>query len=271
MRSAALLAVLVLVGLYAFAHYARRSSMFFPERFPLGDWHGGGEDHFFTTPDGVKLHAWLFRAEDPSAPLMIWFHGNAGNITSRGQIAQTLAGRGVSVFVFDWRGYGKSEGRPTEHALYRDALAAYDYATQRLGARREAIALYGESLGGPYAAYVARHRGARCVIIENSFPSLRDLGNALYAPLPLGWTAPRAMTTTAWLNEANLPVLVMHGKQDQVIPYELGQRLFEGLRVPKEMFSCETAGHCEIASAESQRYYDTVTRFIKNGFPLRPL
>lgn len=262
MRSAALVVVLLLIGLYAFAHYARRASMFFPERFPSGEWQNGGEDHFIVTPDGVKLHAWLFRARDPGAPLMIWFHGNAGNITSRAPTASMLAQRGVSILTFDWRGYGKSEGRPTERSLYRDALAAYDYATQTLGAKRESIALYGESLGGPYAAYVAQQRGARCVVIENSFPSLLDLGNTLYAPIPLGWTAPQAMATRRWLNEAGVPVLVMHGTQDQVIPFALGKRLYDELRVPKEMLISEIAGHCEIATAESQRYYDTVSRFI---------
>lgn len=264
MRSVAVVLVVLLLGVYVFARYARRASMFFPERFPSGDWQNGGEDHFITTPDGVRLHGWLFRARDASSPLMIWFHGNAGNITSRAPIAAALAARGVSVLVFDWRGYGKSEGRPTEPGLYVDALAVYDYATTKLGAKRESIALYGESLGGPFTAWVALKRGARCVIIENSFPSLRELGNALYAPIPLGWTAPRAMDSMRWLNEAKLPVLVMHGKQDQIIPYRLGQSLFDGLRVPKEMLTSESAGHCEIAFAESERYYSTVTRFIAN-------
>jgi fermentation-respiration switch protein FrsA (DUF1100 family) len=261
-RSIAIFIALLLIGLYAFARYARRASMFFPERFPSGDWQNGGEDHSITTADGLKLHAWLFRAPDPKAPLMIWFHGNAGNICGRAPIAQNLARRGVSVLAFDWRGYGKSEGRPTEEGLYRDALAAYDYATQKLGARRDSIALYGESLGGPYAAYVALKRGARCVVIENSFPSLMDLGNALYAPLPLGWTAPQAMTTRRWLNEAGLPVLVMHGRRDQVIPFVLGKRLYDELRVPKEMLISETADHCEISSTDSERYYETVSRFV---------
>src|SRR5262249_26030800 len=161
-----------------------------------------------------------------------------------------LAQMGLSVFVFDWRGYGRSEGEPSETDLYRDAIAAYDFAHERLG---RDIVLYGESLGGPYAAYVATKRYARCVVIENSFPSLRAVGNAVYPPF--GFFAPLAMRTTAWLNEAKRPVLVMHGKRDEVIPFRLGQQLFDDLRVPKAMLVSEMAGHCEIPTVERDRYY----------------
>lgn len=261
----ALIVVLVLIAsVFAFSYYVR-TRMFFPDRHPIGNWNIQDlavqpSEHAFVTRDGVRLHAWLFRATDANAPVMIWFHGNAGNITNRADVAMELAQRGVSTFLFDYRGFGRSEGRrPTESKVYLDALAAYDYV-QTLAPR--AVVLYGESIGGPYAAYVAKERkGARAVILENSFSSLRDLGNALYGPLPLGWTAPFAMTTTRWLNEAGLPVLVMHGRQDAVIPYRVGQKLYDDLRVPKEMLTSERAGHCEIPFADSARYYEAVVRF----------
>jgi fermentation-respiration switch protein FrsA (DUF1100 family) len=189
---------------------------------------------------------------------MIWFHGNAGNLTDRADMATELAKRGVSVFVFDYRGFGRSEGGTSESGSFRDSLAAYDYVRAN-GASR--IVLYGESIGGPYAAYVAKERrNVRAVILENTFPSLKDLGNALYRPLPLGWTAPFAMRTTAWLNDAGVPVLVLHGTRDAVIPYALGRKLYDGLTVPKEMFTSH-AGHCEIPLFEATRYYEAVTRF----------
>lgn len=239
--------------------------MFFPERYPSGMWDTSAlavqpEEQFFTASDGVRLHGWLFKAEEPHAPLLIWFHGNGGNITYRGPIAATLASRGVSVFVFDWRGYGRSEGTPSEPGLIRDSLAAYDHAP-----RSDHVVLYGESLGGPYAAYVATKRKARAVIVENTFPSLRELGNALYRPIPLGLTAPRALRTADWLNEAGLPVLVMHGRRDQVIPFYLGKRLYDALEVPKELFVSESAGHCEIPAVEPARYYEAVARWCRLG------
>lgn len=264
--TAIIVVILAVVGLYLFARSVRRSSMFFPARYPEGFWDTSSlpvqpEELWITTPDHLRLNARLFRARERDAPLLVYFHGNAGNIGERSPIASTLASRGVSVLLFDWRGYGKSEGTPAESGLFRDALAAYDFAHTIT----PNISLYGESLGGPYAAYVAKERGARCVVIESSFPSLRELGNALYAPLPLGWTAPFALTTARWLNQAGAPVLLMHGKHDEVIPFRLGMSLYEQLRVPKELLVSETAGHCELAAAEGARYYDTVTRFVKSG------
>ncbi|MDQ3280518.1 MAG: lysophospholipase [Acidobacteriota bacterium] len=251
--------------LFAFANFLRRTGMFFPDRYPSGQWDvrafsPAPAEHTFQTRDHVTLHGWLFRAANANAPTLIWFHGNAGNLTYRAPMCAELARRGISVFVFDYRGFGRSEGRASESALYTDSLAAYDYV-RGLGAKN--IVVYGESIGGPYAAYVAKERkgGVRAAVIENSFPSLKDLGNALYAPLPLGWTAPRAMRTTAWLNQAGVPVLVMHGTADRVIPYSLGKKLFDDLRVPKEML-ISNAGHCEIPALDGRRYYDAVTRFI---------
>jgi fermentation-respiration switch protein FrsA (DUF1100 family) len=256
LRAALITFAILIIILFAYAQIVRRSSMFFPAKFPLGDWHTTAEDVHFTS-GGVALHGWFYRSGEP---LLIFFHGNAGNITERASEATELAHRGISVLLFDWRGYGKSEGTPTESALFDDALAAYDFARTKTSGD---IVLYGESLGGPYAAYVATKRKARCVIIENSFPSLSAIGNALYRPVPLGLFAPFALTTTRWLNQAGLPVLVMHGKQDQVIPFQLGMDLYNGLRVRKQLLVSENAGHCELAAVEGARYYDAIVEFIR--------
>jgi alpha-beta hydrolase superfamily lysophospholipase len=252
------------VAVIAFAQFVRRTSMFFPDRYPAGNWQlAGAEDEWFTTGDGVKLHGWLFRATDPAAPLLVFFHGNAGNITERGPIAAELARRGVTTFVFDWRGYGRSEGSPSEEHLFRDAEAAYAFAAKL--APRDRIALYGESLGGPYAASIAKAHGARCLVLDSTFPSLRDLGNAIYSPIPLGWTAPFALRTRAWANESHVPTLVMHSRNDNVIPFRLGQALFDGLTVPKTMYASEARGHCAIEADDGPRYYDAVVQFVKSA------
>jgi len=243
-RAALITAAILLIILFLYAQLVRRTSMFFPSKFPEGNWTTTATDVHFKTSDGVQLHGWLFRS---GQPLLIFFHGNAGDITERAPIATELARRGISVLLFDWRGYGKSEGSPSESTLFLDALAAYDFAHTQ-------------------AQDIVRK--ARCVIIENSFPSLAAIGNALYKPVPLGWFAPFALTTSRWLNQAGLPVLVMHGKRDQVIPFEVGMQLYEQLRVPKELLVSETAGHCEIATAEPQRYYDTVVKFVR---PISPV
>ena len=111
----------ILILAYLFAQYARHTSMFFPSRD--GKWSAvdGHRDVWFNSRDGVRLNGWLFRARDPNAPLIVWCHGNAGNITDRAPTAAELARRGITVFLFDWRGYGRSEGHPSEDALYDDA------------------------------------------------------------------------------------------------------------------------------------------------------
>jgi hypothetical protein len=258
---------LLAAAVFGFAHYLRRNGMFFPDRYPIGRWNPHEfaivpSEHTFTTSDGVKLHGWMFRTTDADAPVLVWFHGNAGNLTNRADMAVEFARRGLSVFLFDYRGFGKSEGsRASESGVMKDSLAAFDYV-KTLGARK--VALYGESIGGPFAAYVASQRkGASAVVIENSFPSLKALGNALYG---LGWTAPFALRTTDWLNSAGLPVLVLHGTRDAVVPYRLGKELYEGLKVRKEMLTSE-AGHCEIPLLDPRRYYDAVTRFVLQETP----
>lgn len=258
------LAVITLLLCFLFAQVQKRRSLFWPTKYPQGDWNVRHavqpEDVYFTTTDGVRLHGWLFRSASPRAA-MIWFHGNGGNITNRADIAAAFAQRGITTFVFDYRGYGRSEGTPTERGLYRDSEAAYDALAQKVGATP--IVVYGESLGGPYAADVATKRRVSCVIIENSFPSLAALGNALYAPLPLGWFVAGSLTTVRSLNRAGRPVLVMHGRRDSVIPFRLGQQLFEQLNVEKELFVSETADHSEIAFRERGRYFEAVGAFVR--------
>ena len=271
LASALIVVAIILIALYAYATMVRRASMFYPEKYPTGMWEAAAQLHprdvNFKTHDGVRLHGWLFESGAANAPLIIWCHGNAGNITERSQVGQEFRRRGVDVLLFDWRGYGKSEGNPTESSLYLDAEAVYTFATGELHRTPEQIALYGESLGGPYAAWLAMRRKSRCVVIENSFPSLRELGNVLYAPLPLGYFAPCSMTTSRWLNKAGVPVLVMHGRRDQVIPFQLGMKLYDDLRVPKVLLVSENAGHSEIAATEGDRYYEAVTSFISNPKP----
>src|SRR5687768_17294788 len=142
-----LLVLAVAIGL--FSQYLRRTGMFFPDRYPVGRWNAQQwmivpSEHWSESSDGVRLHAWLFETEAAGTPVMIWYHGNAGNITDRAEMCAEFAKRGVAVFIFDYRGFGRSEGRTSEWKTRRDALAAFDYV-QKLGPRP--IVLYGESIG----------------------------------------------------------------------------------------------------------------------------
>lgn len=259
--------VLAAVALIFVVEEMKRSALFFPDRYPVGDWDFSQlavrpAEHVFHTPDGVQLHAIAFRAARPIAT-MIWFHGNAGNVSMRAEIAAQFAARGVSVFLFDYRGYGRSEGTATERRLMIDSLAAFDFVRENLEDDPRSIVLYGESLGGAYAAYVAARRPAKCVVIESSFPSLSAVASHHFPLMPFGLAVRKSLTTLEWLNRAGIPVLVMHGTADEVVPFSLGMQLYDSLHVPKQILRSDGAGHSEIPWREGDRYYETVVAFIK--------
>jgi len=263
------IAVGILGGSFLLARYIRNHGLFFPEPYPSGFWNTEAldpqpEEFSFLTSDGVRLGAWLFKTPvaEGKGPFIIWFHGNAGNITHRGPVAAEMARRGATVMLFDYRGFGRSEGSPSERSVMLDAEAAWSYATGQLSADRRRIVLYGESIGGPYAAFVAARHVPCAVIIENSIPSLKAAARVVYPHLPLNLVARDGLTTTRWLNEAGAPVLVMHGRRDTILPFQLGEELFDSLRVPKRFFVSDLADHDQIPDVEGPRYYDAVFSFV---------
>jgi fermentation-respiration switch protein FrsA (DUF1100 family) len=263
-------ALLVLAAAGAFTERLKRQTLFVPSVYPDGPWdwphHGQPPgEHWFRSEDGTQLHGLMLESTPPSEELLLWFHGNAGNLSHRLPVAAELARRGLSVFLFDYRGYGRSRGRPSEKGLAQDSVAAFDLAASTPGRAPSEIVLYGESLGGAYAAWVARSRGGRCVVVENAFPSLRRMAQIYYPELPISWMLKGSLETARWLNLAGLPVLIMHGTEDAVIPFELGQELFEALEVPKEMLVVEGAGHSEMASVDGESYYRTVLDFVRRS------
>lgn len=269
---AAIWLVVLIALLWALVNMMKRSTLFFPEKYPEGLWDVSGldprpTDHTITTPDGVKLHAWLFASADADAPLLIFFHGNGGNLSHRADVAEALARRGISVLLFDYRGYGKSGGSPSESKLYVDGLAVYDYARTTLGVPTERIAVYGESLGGPYAADVAANRKVRGVVIESSFPSAASVANNAYRR-PLGVLLGNSLPTARSLNRAKVPVLVIHGDADTIIPFACGRELFDALEGPKEMWVVPGSDHNEIPMVGGEAYFEKVVGFVRT-VPIR--
>lgn len=262
----AVLGLICVIALAAFVEYQKRNGMFFPARYPEGTWSTDSlpvkpRDVTFTASDGVHLHGWFFESASP-APLMIWFHGNAGNLTDRAPVASAIAAHGMPVLLFDYRGFGRSEARtPSESTSKLDSLAAYDFAAKSLRGKR-CVVLFGESIGGPFAAWVATERQASSLVMENSFPSLRRIGDTMY-PIPLGVFAGGGLDTLRWTNASRLPTLVLHGRQDRVIPFRLGKELYDGLTGPKEFLISDRAGHSEIPYVEGERFYTTLLRFAR--------
>lgn len=249
--SIAITSAIALLLLTIAARTMKRQTLFFPTRHPDGIWTRESfsplpEDRWFTAADGVKLHGWFFRAADPGGPVLIWSHGNGGNLTYRADTAAAFARDGISVFIYDYRGYGKSEGTPAEDALYRDVVAAWEHVVSSGIAGSDRIVAYGESLGGPYAAHLAAVRKVRGVVLENSFHSAGDVGTRMYR-IPIGLLLGDSLHTADSLRRANVPVLIVHGTGDRVIPVGSARRLHAEIAEPKELWLIEGADHNELA------------------------
>jgi len=188
----------------------------------------------FRSSDGVGLHGWFLPAPDARGAILV-SHGNAGTIELRIELARALVELGWSVLLYDYRGFGKSAGRPDEHGTYRDAEAAYEHLTSALGFAPERVVLFGESLGAAVAIELARRRPCAAVIGESAFTSLPDVGQRAYPFLPVRLIARFRYDNLGKVGELGVPLLLIHSPADELVPVEHGQRLFAAAREPKRL------------------------------------
>ena len=238
--------------------------IFFPSPYPHGPYEElparvGGRDEFFTTEDGVRLHAWYAPAE-PDRMTVVMSHGNAGNVSHRIELMRLLKSIGLSVFAFDYRGYGRSEGNPSEDGVYRDARAAYDHV-RSLGIPADRILLWGSSLGGAVAVDLATHRPSAGLILEATFTSAYDVAAAVYPYLPVRWVMKTSFDSESKIRTVNVPSLHLHGEHDEIIPPMLGRKLFEAAPEPKEFYLIPGAGHNDTFWVGGKDYLDRIRTF----------
>lgn len=213
-----------------------------------------------TTTDGESLHAWWLPHERSRATVL-FFHGNAGNISHRLESLEIFHQLGVDVFIVDYRGYGRSSGEPSEKGLYRDARAAWDWLTQEQGVAEDEIILFGRSLGGPVASELATRVEAAGLIIESAFTSVPDVAAELYWWLPVRWLSRLDFDTAAYLRRTQLPVLVVHSAEDEIIPFEHGRRLHEIAGERSTLLELQ-GGHNTGFIESGARYREGLERFI---------
>jgi hypothetical protein len=190
------------------------------------------EDVRLETADGVGLHGWYLPARDARATLL-FFHGNAGNVSHRLDSLRIFHGLRLNVLIFDYRGYGRSEGRPTEEGTHRDALAAWRHLVEQRGEPPQRIVLFGHSLGAALAAWLAAREQPGAVILESAFTSVPDLAAELYWWLPARALARLDYATLEYVREIRSPLLVAHSRDDEIIPYRHGRALYEAAHAPK--------------------------------------
>jgi len=210
------------------------------------------EDVFFDTTDGVKLNGWFFPADTNAthrALAVLVCHGNAGNITHRLGLCRALLATGVNVFLLDYRGYGRSAGRPSEEGTYRDAQAAYRWLRAK-GFAATNIVAYGESLGGAVAAELAMREPLGGLVLQSTFTSIPDIGAELFPWLPARWITTIRYDTHSKLPLIRIPVLVMHSRTDDLIGFRHSERNFAAANQPKWFY--ELAGRHNDPAGEQE-------------------
>ena len=229
--------------------------IFYPDPY-VGEPPPGVVERWLTAADGTRIHAWQATRQSPTAYL-VWSHGNGGNIDGRADVLLALAARGFDVLAYDYRGYGKSEGRPTEAGVYLDAEAAFDAERER-GVPASRIVCFGESLGGAVSIHLASRRPCAAVVVVSTFTNLRDLARFHYGPL--GQFAGVRFDSLSIVGGLTVPFFAAHGDQDEIVPYPLGERLFAAAPSPKQFLPIAGAHHNDIFAAPA--VLDGIAAFI---------
>lgn len=265
MSSFLLFLVLIEVLLPVLLYLGRNRLIFFPSARPgpeagLAFLRGTAQVRVIRIrrADGRRLAAYDVRpmtAGDDGGPVVIFFHGNAGNIAYRAPlIEEFVRGTGVRTVLPDYSGYGGNEGSPSEDEVYRDGLAAYDHVIAE-GVTPERVVLYGESLGGAVALAVAAERPTAGVVLQSSFSSLSSMALRLYFWLPLSALLTRgAFPNAERIREIEAPLLVVHGTRDEIIPFAEGKRLHRAAPAGTQWLAIEGAGHNDFFEIAGEEY-----------------
>ena len=241
-----------------------RNFIFFPEKAIAATPGSLGldfEDVYFTTIDDVRLHGWFVPGE--SEVTWLWFHGNAGNISHRLDNLDILRDRlGVSVFLFDYRGYGRSEGQVSEEGTYLDAEAALAYLRSRQDVDQGKIAFFGRSLGCAVAVDLASRRRPYALILESPFTSISDMAQRTVPLIPIGALLRTKFDSLSKIDGISAPLLILHGDRDEVVPIELGRQLYEAANEPKKFYTIPNAGHNNTYMLGGEEYFAVLRRFL---------
>jgi pimeloyl-ACP methyl ester carboxylesterase len=256
--------VLLAAGFYAALHFYAAGQLYWPMRYPAGYWQAQAgleaRDVWLRASDGVRIHAW-WKAAREARVATLFLHGNGGNLTHRADHLREIAAAGSDVLILDYRGYGRSDGSPSERGLYADADAGYSYLL-RTG---KPVVVHGESLGAAVAVDLAVRRPAAGVVLEAPFTSVRDMAG-LALPV-LGPLAIWGYDNQAKIGRLRAPLLIVHGDRDSLVPLRFGQRLYAAASPPKWLWVVPGAGHNDILDAAGSAYRERLRRFYDEIAP----
>ncbi len=232
-------------------------------QIPDGDWSPAGvafEDHNLTSDDGTRINAWYFEHPQPCA-YVLYSHGNGENLAHLGEYMDDLrSAYKVSILAYDYRGYGRSGGKPQESGILADARAAQQWLAQRAGTPTDQVVLWGRSIGGAVSVQLATDLGARGLILERTFTSLPDVAAVHYPFLPVRWLMRNRYDSLGRIEEYQGPILQSHGTADEVVPFTLGEQLFAAAGSPRKQF-VRMPGVTH-NGPNSKDYYTVLCRFL---------
>lgn len=216
----------------------------------------------FVTDDGEQLHGWYVPASKDSN-VLIFFHGNAGNISHRLDSLEIFHRLDLAVFIFDYRGYGNSTGKPSEAGTYRDAQGAYRYMVEEREVDPDRLIYFGRSLGGAVASHLAIEHPPKALILESTFTSAPDMASRVFPPVfPIRWLTRFSYSNIGNLKSIHCPILIVHSTEDEIIPYDMGRKLYEAANQPKEFLQLH-GGHNEGFMKNRKIYVEGLKEFLQ--------
>ncbi len=249
------------------AMFFEEKLIFFPTRFPGGEWQPAGlsvEDAHFTTADGVQVHGWYCAVREPRG-VVLMSHGNAGNISHRAdEIRLWQRHLKVSVFIYDYRGFGRSGGSPNETGVYEDARAAYRWLVEEKKLPADQIVLRGESIGSAVSLQLALEVPHRALIMESPFTSAVEMGQRSFPWLPVRLVMRNRFDSINKISRYRRPLLITHGTNDSIVPHFMGQKLFDRANEPKRFYSVPNADHNDVPFVGGSAYFQAISEFLND-------
>lgn len=228
------------------------------------------DDIYFAAGDGVRLNGWFVPYAGAQTTLL-WFHGNAGNISHRVENIKLLHDKvKINVFIFDYRGYGRSQGKASEEGTYRDGEAALRYLRARGDRAAKKIVFFGRSLGAAVAADLATREECSALILETPFASIREMARAAFPFLPIGPLLRTRYDVLEKIRRVRTPLLVLHGDQDEVVPFAQGKSVYEAAPQPKEFYTIRGAHHNDTYIVGGEAYFAVLKNFIEQALARPP-
>jgi fermentation-respiration switch protein FrsA (DUF1100 family) len=261
-----ILLLLTLAGLLSGLLYLMQSSMIFYPYPALvetpAEWGLMYEDVYLSSRDGVRLHGWYI-PRNKAEEVVLFLHGNGGNISHRGASIEIFNRIGLNILIIDYRGYGKSEGSPGEKGLYEDARTAWRYLIEQRGFKTEQIILFGRSLGAAVATKLATEVGPKTVILESAFSRSRDMADTMMPIVSRIAVMRYPFNSTERIKDIHARLLMLHSPDDEIIPYRLGEKLFQAANEPKQFVKLK-GDHNNGFMLSQPKYEQALSKFINS-------